>query len=504
MIYTGKMENTRRTKRGGDTDNVCVSSLRPMWFTCNVPAILLFIVALLTLSMPGRSQYISGVLEYQPAPGQLINTVPWGVPSSAGTLTGGINGSLSLGAFGGYVVFEFDGPVENHPGNPFGIDFTIFGNPSPIWSEPGVVSVMKDENGNGLPDDTWYELAGSDHHFSSTVKNYIVTYQNPGMAADVHWVDNLGGEGYIFANALHSQPYYPLQDSFPSIGAEIHALAGTLLEAFVDSTDQVFVKSPARSFGYADNRVRRSAPWTVPDNPYTSRVENSGGDAFDISWAIDSEGNYVDLEVIHFVKVQNGYMAHGGWLGELSTELTGAADVEPDITITGETRMLVIKDLPPELNATTLQLEVFAFESGRLLDDAEISWETSLPGSFIDGNDMLTVTESGDLQLIAYLLSDPVIADTVFTVVDLSSAAGEHTAGDRDISIVPNPADGQFRLSGAENCSVVIYDAKGREVYSLNEYSRGKAIPAGSFQPGLYLVRIKAPGAFHTMKLIKR
>ena len=85
---------------------------------------------------------------------------------------GGINGSLSLGAFGGSVVFRFEEAVENHPDNPFGVDFTIFGNPMAQWSEPGVVLVMEDENGNGLADDTWYELAGSDHHFSSTKRNF--------------------------------------------------------------------------------------------------------------------------------------------------------------------------------------------------------------------------------------------------------------------------------------------------------------------------------------------
>ncbi|MDD3153214.1 MAG: hypothetical protein PHE45_10090, partial [Bacteroidales bacterium] len=89
------------------------------------------LLSLLTIlsSTFAKSQYIAKVWEYKPAPGQFINSSPWGVPSSVNTLIGGINGSLSLGAFGGYVVFAFDNPVENDPDNPFGVDFTIFGNP---------------------------------------------------------------------------------------------------------------------------------------------------------------------------------------------------------------------------------------------------------------------------------------------------------------------------------------------------------------------------------------
>ena len=166
-----------------------------------------------------EAQYISRVLEYVPAPGQFTNTEPWGSPIAASTLVGGVSGSMCLGAFGGYVIFRFEEPVENDPGNPYGVDFTLFGNPMGHWSEPGVVWVMKDENENGLPDDTWFELAGSDFYFSSTVPKYEVTYFNPGdtVAREVPWSDELGGSGIIKINTVHTQPYYPLSDSFPEI-----------------------------------------------------------------------------------------------------------------------------------------------------------------------------------------------------------------------------------------------------------------------------------------------
>jgi len=111
--------------------------------------------------LPGVSvsQFVQKIHEYKPAPGQFINKEPFGTHNAAQSIVGTINGGLSLGAFGGYVIFSFEEPVKNHPDNPFGVDFIIFGNPMPTFSEPGIVSVMKDENGNRLPDDTWYELA---------------------------------------------------------------------------------------------------------------------------------------------------------------------------------------------------------------------------------------------------------------------------------------------------------------------------------------------------------
>ena len=86
-----------------------------------------------------HGQFITEVLEYVPAPSQYMNALPWSAPSSPASIVGGVNGSLSLGAFGGYVVFRFEEPVENDPDHPFGVDFTIFGNPLPNWSEPGII-----------------------------------------------------------------------------------------------------------------------------------------------------------------------------------------------------------------------------------------------------------------------------------------------------------------------------------------------------------------------------
>ena len=78
----------------------------------------------------------------------------------------------SLGAWGGYLMVGFDHSVENSGA----YDLAIKGNQFPGWSEPGIVWVMQDENGDGEPNDTWCELKGSLYEAEGYVRDYAVTY----------------------------------------------------------------------------------------------------------------------------------------------------------------------------------------------------------------------------------------------------------------------------------------------------------------------------------------
>lgn len=467
--------------------------------------ILIAILLLQGLTYSG-AQYIAELMEYSPAPGQLINVAPWGTPAGARSIEGSIYGTLSLGAFGGYAVFRFENPVENDPLNPFGIDFTIFGNPMPQWSEPGVVWVMKDENANGLADETWYELAGSDHWFSTTRGRCRVKYSNPGgtSAADVPWEDDLGNRGVIRANSIYTQSYYPSRDSFPHIDPVTHELEGTLLlgQVFEHHTG---IQSISRAFGYADNHLRGSAPYTVPDNPYTRETENSGGDAFDIRWAVDSAGNYVELDEIHFIKVQSGLLVDGGSLGELSTELTGAVDVPPNPDLTGETYMVVIRDLPIPLESREYQLEVRVFQQGRLVSESEVQWSTSHPGATVDENHLLRVTEEGPLTIRAFLSGRPEINAEVTTTVSLGQThSGKNSPPAGPPVLYPNPAAGLFRIQLPDRVTLSLYDVSGREVIRDDAYEGGAPVDIGHLSTGIYLVRIARDDSFQWLKLLKQ
>lgn len=459
----------------------------------------------LLASHTGQAQYIYEVLEYTPAPGQFINTLPWGHPQSAQSIIGTTTGSLSLGAFGGYVIFRFEEPVQNHPDNPFGVDFIIFGNPFTGFAEPGIVSVMKDENGNGIPDGTWYELAGSDYFFSSTLHQNEVTYVNPGgdEAADVPWTDNYGNSGVVLAKSFHEQPYYPDSALFPHIHPDQYTLDGTRIMGHVDMSTPGVVISGRRAFGYADNHLRGTGTVTSPPNPYTPQAENAGGDGFDIGWAVDQDGNYVDLDEIHFIKVHTAMLADAGWLGEISTEITGAVVTEPNPDITGILDMVVMKDLPVMITTTQLQMEALSFHRGRVQWERQISWSTDLEGSHIDPDGVLHLTQSGEITVTAWWTDNPDIAATMTTLVDLEDdPTGISEFLKNDMGIYPNPATGNFQIQGAPGGQADVFDMFGRRVMVIPVIEQGEIIKTHQLAPGTYFVRISHGLQRKTLRLI--
>ncbi len=273
------------------------------------------------------SPFISKIFEYFPAPGQFINDGSFGTKEKANSLIGNAGDNLlSLGAYGGYVIFGFDHPIKNEGGH----DLGIFGNPlvgvGMEWSEPGIVCVMQDKNGNGLPDDgEWYELAGSEYTKPETIKKYKITYLKPANPTDdIKWTDNLGQSGYVLRNQYHAQSYYPSWITASSVSFEGSLLKNTLVE------DGIITNKPF-AFGYIDNG---SAEYI--------RIQDQlgrGYNTFDLDWAVDQNGKTVKLDQIDFVKVYTGQNCNGNpsdpdtsspsarKLGEISTEIAGAVDI---------------------------------------------------------------------------------------------------------------------------------------------------------------------------------
>lgn len=293
-----------------------------------------------------NSPYITKVLEFCPAPGQFINTMPtWEEGDTKETMNqkvlGAIghnkSGLISLGSFGGYVVVGFDHTIENVEGKR---DFRILGNafyeqynpnPNPPAKggscEPGIVMVAYDKNKNGKPDvDEWYELAGSEYLKTGTRKKYEITYFRPDenkitpvvdegdLVIDpeyIRWEDNLGRNGYITKNSYHeSNSYFPQW-----IEGEKITLKGTLLpENGVDE---------GTAHGQGSLWVLYSYDWGYADN----RLNNEEGSAFDIGWAVDTDGNRVNLAGVDFIKIYTGVLQACGVIGENSTEVSGVEDL---------------------------------------------------------------------------------------------------------------------------------------------------------------------------------
>jgi len=281
----------------------------------------------------GKSPFISRIIEYKPAPGQFINQEGIGTREAAESIVGGLDGIVSLGGFGGYIVVGFDHTIWNDPNNPYGVDFTIVGNAISNSSEPGIVMVMC-ESGCGVHNGIWYELKGSNHHLPSTIRNYTITYKNPksNVVTDVMWTDNQDGSGVLKKVSAHGQSYYPLPENFPDYPQDEVSFTGMLLKVDIDESSPQFIRLPALAWGYADNHPFTGwAPPFLPDNPQTVGIlEGTGGDAFDIDWAVDEDGKPVYLEGIDFIKIYTAVNANAGWLGEISTEIRAVIDVSPD------------------------------------------------------------------------------------------------------------------------------------------------------------------------------
>ena len=189
------------------------------------------------------------------------------------------------------------------------------------WYEVLKAFKEQDANGNGMPDDTWYELKGSETGKSETLHDYAVTYYRPrGAGMETRWTDNRGGSGSIdYLKQFHDQGYY-----YPAwVEAESYTLRGTRLEArnYDQSGNGSYWVNAAYEWGYADNF---SPIDRLTDDDNVSAAANPNH--FRIADAVTFEGAPAGLEYIDFVKVQTGVKAESGWRGELSTEVVGFYD----------------------------------------------------------------------------------------------------------------------------------------------------------------------------------
>ncbi len=280
------------------------------------------------------SAWSNRVFEWIPAPGQFIGE----------TQSGGMTGNetthqaaaawaeqrlmnrqfVSLGGFGGYITVGFDHSVENvETTYNFAINANAFFNVSTGEggsNEPGIVYVSQDVNGNGLPDDEWYELRGSETGKPETISNYAVTYYRPSAPRmNVQWTDNHGMSGTIdYLAAFHKQDYY-----YPAwIEKDSYTLYGTRLKdrTTQDSATGMWDNS-CFAWGYADNM----------GSDVMSSNDGGGGEGqrngFFIKNAMYADGTPVNLKYIDFIRVQTGVNSKAGWLGEVSTEVSGFEDL---------------------------------------------------------------------------------------------------------------------------------------------------------------------------------
>ena len=300
-------------------------------------------------NVPEHSKYIQAVDEYRPAPGQFVNDIPEyeeGDDEAAmiRKCTESIAGSyknthlISLGGWGGYVTFHFDHSIANIPGQR---DFAIWGNAyqeqtNQVFggmNEAGIVMVSKDVNGNGLPDDPWYEISGSCDvdSIGKVIYNYEVTYHRHPMG-DIPWTDNQGNSGKIDRiNQWHQQEYYPewLPDGLTFKGTRLPDNMLDLSETVDRTWSKWYYVLVGFRYGYADNLYN----WTDKSDANSWNIEGCG---IDISWAVDENRQPVTLDFIDFVRVYTGLNQKcpaPNWWGETSTEIQCAEDLHLEASL---------------------------------------------------------------------------------------------------------------------------------------------------------------------------
>ena len=108
--------------------------------------------------------------------------------------------------------------------------------------------------------------------------------------------------------AYHSQSYYPKW-----VTADTLMFQGSLLAPNGEDVS-----------GTGAYFILYSYPWGYVDNHPNDEAELN---SFDISWAVDRNGQPVRLQGIDFVRVYTGVNQYCGWIGETSTELSRAQDL---------------------------------------------------------------------------------------------------------------------------------------------------------------------------------
>lgn len=332
---------------------------------------------LFTIHFYAPQNYIaSGVT---PTPGGYVGYLPvgqyatgkvWGSPYSDGFVTtghtpkivGGYSSTgLSLGAAGGYaeynmVINNFD--ADGHKvSRPYGVDFIVYGNAFVGNPEAGSVKVYGREKGKS--DSAWYELAGSLYYSDNTLRDVDVTYKKVENTDDIFttkgiWYQITKGDTVIkewtrfnqktsngsFVDA--SVAWWP-EVSEGYLGTN-GAYGGVDDVVISDAKDTITYKhvtlvkdtdtTSDYGFGYFDVTPNGTS-YGTPVNPYV--YGTTGGNAYDLDWAVNKDGNPVELHSISKIRVYTSAAMKTGEantftvpaiFGETSAEVCGIYAVE--------------------------------------------------------------------------------------------------------------------------------------------------------------------------------
>ncbi|MSU62926.1 MAG: hypothetical protein EXS31_11135 [Pedosphaera sp.] len=151
----------------------------------------------------------------------------------------GVGGSLTLG---------FGTPIQNRAGNPFGVDFIIFGN-------SGFVITNGDFSGGGITDGSLFSANEGTTRVSVSADNVNWFTLDPSKASVADTLFPTDGVGSF------TQPVNPSLKASDFAGLDLAGIRGRYAGA-------------------------------------------GGGTGYDLSWSLDDAGNHVDLSAANFIRIE--------------------------------------------------------------------------------------------------------------------------------------------------------------------------------------------------------
>lgn len=279
--------------------------------------------------------------------GQFATGSSWGSPYVEGTtpkVVGGAAGGMSLGAAGGYAEYEM--LVKNNPNNKYGIDFMVYGNAFIGNPEAGSVKVFGTPVGGT---EGWYELAGSRYYDDETLRNVDVSYKVAGGKLQYKVTDgnNSGAAPLQDWKDFGPESWMPAADKYDNVKGNVDDVEANLAGKQITYKNLTLVRDTDTNADYAFGYFDVAPNGACDDNAVNPYLAGSNGaNGFDLSWAVDKDGNPVDLQEITKIRVYTSAAL------EIDTPNAVADFAEPSIF--GETSAELDKIVKAKANGTSV------------------------------------------------------------------------------------------------------------------------------------------------------